>query len=186
MKLSIHPLTPERFSDLERLFGPRGAVGGCWCMAWRFSRAEYDNNKGEGNRRAFKAIVAAGPPPGVIAYDAAVPIGWCAVAPREEYPVLARSRVLRKVDEQPVWSVSCFFIAKGHRRKGVSVQLLRAAVDFARTQGASIVEGYPVEPVKTEVPSVFAWTGLAPTFRKVGFKEVLRRSETRPIMRYVL
>jgi GNAT superfamily N-acetyltransferase len=184
LNLSFHPLTPDRFADLEQLFGPRGAVGGCWCMAWRLSRAEYERHKGEDNRRAFQTIAAEGTPPGILAYDQSEPIGWCAVAPRTEYPVLARSRVLKPVDDRPVWSVTCFFIAKGYRERGVSVRLLRSAVEFAAQQGARIVEGYPIEPVKADVPPVFAWTGLASAFRKAGFKEVARRSETRPIMRF--
>jgi len=182
--LELHPLTAERWKDLESLFGERGACGGCWCMWWRLKRSEFEKQKGEKNKKALKRIVDSGEIPGIIVYANGRPIAWCSVAPRESYPVLERSRTLKRVDEKPVWSVVCFFVAKPFRRKGVTVKLLRAAVEYAKKHGAKIVEGYPVEPRKTGMPDVFAWTGLVSAFRKAGFVEVLRRSETRPIMRY--
>lgn len=180
----VHPLTPERWGDLERLFGERGAVGGCWCMWWRVTRSEFEKQQGEGNKAALKAIVKLGEVPGLLAYVDGEPIAWCSVAPRDAFPVLNRSRTLKPVDDQPVWSVVCFFVAKPFRRRGVMVRLLKAAVEYARSHGAQIVEGYPVEPKKASFPDVFAHTGLAAAFRETGFVEVLRRSETRPIMRY--
>jgi GNAT superfamily N-acetyltransferase len=179
----FHPLTADRWGDLERLFGERGACGGCWCMFWRRPRRVFAAQKGAGNRRAFRRLVASGPPPGILAYVGSDPAGWCALAPREAYSSLARSRVLAPVDDRPVWSVTCFFVARPHRRSGLSVSLLRAAVDHARRRGARIVEGYPVEPKKGAMPDAFAWTGLASAFRAAGFHEALRRSASRPIMR---
>jgi GNAT superfamily N-acetyltransferase len=114
------------------------------------------------------------------------PVGWCSIAPRVSFPKLERSRILKRVDDKPVWSVVCFFIAKSFRQKGVSVELLKAAVNYAVKQGAEIVEGYPVEPKKGRTPNGFAYTGLVSAFRKVGFIEIVRRSETRPIMRYII
>jgi len=122
-------------------------------------------------------------PPGIIAYAGGEPVGWCAAAPRDSYPVLDRSRVLKRIDDEPVWSVVCFFIAKHFRRRGLTVELLRAAVRHAARRGARIVEGYPVEPRKGAMPDAFAYTGLAAAFRRAGFTEAARRSETRPIMR---
>jgi GNAT superfamily N-acetyltransferase len=183
-KLKFHPLTPARWRDLEALFGERGACGGCWCMFWRQTRAEYEKKKGSGNRRALKKIVESGKAPGILAYADGAPVGWCAVAPRTDYSTLERSRVLAPVDEQPVWSVPCFFVARPFRRRGLTAELLRAAVDFSRRKGAKIIEGYPVEARKGKLPDVFAYTGLPSGFRKAGFVEVLRRSRTRPIMRY--
>ena len=182
--LEVHPLTPKRWPDLEVLFGPRGAVGGCWCMWWRLKRSDFDQKRGSGTKRAFKKIVASGAEPGLLAYVAGRPIGWCAVAPREAYPVLDRSPVLKRVDDQPAWSITCFFIARPYRRQGVTVALLKAAVAYAASHGARIVEGYPVEPKKDSMPEVYAFTGMASAFRKTGFVEVLRRSESRTIMRY--
>ena len=184
LTLSFRPLTPERWPDLEKLFGERGACGGCWCMWWRLKRSQFEKQKGQPNKRALKRIVAAGQVPGLLGYAGAEPIAWCALAPREIYPVLECSRILRRVDERPVWSVVCFFVARPFRRKGVTVELLRAAVRYATKRGARIVEGYPVEPRKGSIPGAFAWTGVASAFRQAGFVEVLRRSETRPIMRY--
>ncbi|HEX7286670.1 MAG TPA: GNAT family N-acetyltransferase [Candidatus Angelobacter sp.] len=182
-RLQFHPLTPDRWPDLEALFGAKGACGGCWCMTWRLARSEFEKQKGAGNKRAFKKIVTRGCAPGVLAYAGQRPIGWCAVAPREQYPVLGRSRVLGPVDEKPVWSVSCFFIAREFRSQGVTVPLLRAAVKFAKSQGAKIVEGYPQDLGQDSLPAAFVWTGLLPTFTAAGFKEVARRSSKRPIVR---
>jgi GNAT superfamily N-acetyltransferase len=182
--IEFEPLTPERWPDLEALFGARGACGGCWCMTWRLKRSEFDRGKGEGNRKGFRAIVASGAEPGVLAYAGGEPVAWCAVAPREVYLALGRSRVLAPVDDRPVWSISCLFVTRRMRRSGVSVPLIRAAVAHAAAHGAEAVEAYPVEPYSTEMPAAFAWTGIASAFREAGFKEVLRRSRTRPIMRF--
>jgi GNAT superfamily N-acetyltransferase len=182
-RLKFHPATPSRWPDVERLFGERGACGGCWCMAWRLPNKQWVAGKGAGNKRAFKKVVTGGPPPGILAYLDREPIGWCAVAPREVYGSLARSRVLKPVDERPVWSISCLFVLKPYRRRGVSARLLRAAAEFAARRGARIVEGYPIEPSMERTPDPFIWTGVPSAFRRAGFKEVARRSRTRPIMR---
>jgi len=184
--IEVYPLTAERWIDLEKLFGERGACGGCWCMWWRLRRSEFERQKGEENRKALKSIVDSGEIPGILAYAGSEPIGWCAVAPREAYPALERSRTLKRVDDEPVWSVVCFFVAKPFRGKGIAGKLLKAALDYVRNQGGRIVEGYPVEPKKGRMPDVFAYTGLASTFCKAGFVKILQRSETRPIMRYTI
>jgi GNAT superfamily N-acetyltransferase len=177
------PVTPSRWGDLEALFGERGACGGCWCMTWRLKRSEWEQGKGESNRRALQMIVEQNERPGVLAYSGREAIGWCSVAPREVFVALGRSRILAPVDAEPVWSISCLFVAKAHRRRGVSVQLIEAAVAFAAKRGAKIVEAYPVEPYAEAMPPVFAWTGLTAAFSKAGFVEVARRSNARPIMR---
>ncbi|MBL8174073.1 MAG: GNAT family N-acetyltransferase [Bryobacterales bacterium] len=178
-------LTAERWPDLERLFGERGACGGCWCMWWRLSRAEWNAAKGEANRQAFRQIVHAGPAPGVLAYRDGDPVGWCAVAPRDRFVALERSRNLKALDDVPVWAVTCLFVRKDMRGRKVSVQLLRAAADFARTHGGRVVEGYPVEPKKGKMPDAFAWTGTMAAFHAAGFVEVARRG-SRPIVRMQL
>jgi GNAT superfamily N-acetyltransferase len=183
--LEFHPLTPERWSDLEKLFGEQGACGGCWCMWWRLTRSEFMRQRGDTNKRALKKIVDSGEVPGILAYANGCPIAWCSVAPRETYPSLERSRVLKRLDDKPVWSIVCFFVAKPFRGKGVTVKLLEAATKYACKQGCKIVEGYPNDPKNGKIPDAFAYTGLASAFRRAGFVEVLRRSETRPIMRYI-
>jgi GNAT superfamily N-acetyltransferase len=182
--LYFHPLTPDRWNDLELLFGEKGACGGCWCMWWRLSHSEFTNQKGEKNKKALKNIVDSGQIPGIIAYVDGNPIGWCSISPRETYPRLERSRLLKRIDDEHVWSIVCFYIKKEFRRKGISFILLKAVLDYVKQWGGTIVEGYPIEPKKSSSPDLFVYTGLASTFRKAGFKEVVRRSETRPIMRF--
>ena len=184
-KLAIHPLTPDRWDDLEKLFGPRGACAGCWCMYPRRTGTE-GKTSGEPNRRAFRKLVADGPPPGLLAYADGEPVGWVAIAPRTEYVRFARSRVLAPVDEQPVWSVPCFFVARGSRGRGLTVALLEAACAWAKSRGARIVEGYPIDTHGKSYAPAFAWHGLVPTFTSAGFREVLRRSDRRPIVRRTL
>jgi GNAT superfamily N-acetyltransferase len=184
--LQFHPLTTDKWMDFESLFGPRGACGGCWCMFWRLTRKEFERHKGEGNRKAMKAIVEAGKIPGILAFAQDRAVAWCSVAPREHFTALARSRILKPLDNLPVWSISCFFVEKNYRHKGLSTQMINAAVDYVKKNGGSVVEAYPVEPKKDKMPDAFAWTGLASSFIKAGFKECARRSETRPIMRFYI
>ena len=155
-------------------------------MWWRLPRSEFEKKKGTANKRAFKMLVMSGRCPGVLAYAGGDAIGWCAVEPREAYSALERSRILRPVDARPVWSVTCLFVKRGFRSQGVSVGLLKAAADYARSRGARMIEGYPVEPLEEKMPDAFAWTGLAQGFRKARYREVARRSPTRPIMRKAL
>ena len=184
MNFTFQPLTTETWEDFVELFGDKGACGGCWCMTWRLKSADFEKQKGERNKKTIEQLVKKNKPIGVLAFSDNKAVGWCAVAPRNEYKRLENSRVLKPVDDQPVWSVSCFFIQKNYRNKGLSKLLLKAAVAFAVSKGAKIVEGYPVESKMNRMPDVFAWTGFTSPFVKAGFKEVARRSETRPVMRY--
>lgn len=183
VRITFQPATPDRWPDVEKLFGPRGACGGCWCMVWRRTAAEWPAAKGEPNRRAFRKIIADGPPPGVLAYAGKEPIGWCAVAPRETYVRLQTSRVLKPLDDQPVWSISCLFVARAWRRRGISSRLADAAAQLARRLGAKIVEAYPVLPRTSDMPAAFAWTGVPGSFERAGFTEAGRHSRSRPILR---
>jgi len=182
MKTKIHPLTPDRWADFQKLFGARGACAGCWCMFWLLPGKVWNAQKGDANRTAMQSLVKAETKPGLLAYVDGEPAGWCAVGPRVRYVRLATSRILKPVDENPVWSVTCFFVAKPFRRRGLSVALLKAAAEFARKNGAEQLEGYPTETQKAQ-PDVFVYTGLASAYRKAGFKEVARRSPARPIFR---
>jgi GNAT superfamily N-acetyltransferase len=185
-KYKFFPVTKGRWKDFEQLFGKKGACAGCWCMYWRTSQKILDQQKGEGNKRAIKKFIFDGNIPGIIAYHDDQPVGWCAVALRAEYTRLQNSRILKPVDDKPVWSVPCFFIHRKYRNKGLSVQLLNASKKFVKSQGGKIIEGYPIEPREDKMPDAFAWVGLAGAFLKAGFKEVARRSETRPIMRFTI
>ncbi|MEA4907856.1 MAG: GNAT family N-acetyltransferase [Chloroflexi bacterium] len=185
-RLQVFPLTPERWPDLEQLFGTHGAYGGCWCMWWRLKRADFNNLSAENRKAALKGLVDAGPAPGLLGYVEGVPAGWVSLAPREAYPPLARSRILKPVDDRPAWSVVCFFVARAFRRQGLMSALLQAAVQFAGENGAQIVEGYPIDTPRPDYPDVYAYTGLMEAFRRAGFVEVERRSPTRPLMRCFL
>jgi GNAT superfamily N-acetyltransferase len=185
-KFNFYPVTKENWKDFEKLFGEKGACAGCWCMYWRMKRKDYDAQRGSGTKRKMKNLINNGIVPGILAYDSNIPIGWCSVAPREDFQVLENSRVLERIDDKPVWSVVCFFINKDYRKKGLSVELLNAAKKYVKNNKGKIIEGYPVEPKKGKTADVFAWTGLASAFRKAGFKEIIRRSETRPIMRFII
>lgn len=182
--LEFHPVTPDRWRDFEQLFGERGACAGCWCMWWRLKRSEFAERTGQKNKRTMKRIIDSGHVPGLLAYADGSPAGWCSVAPRETYPAIERSRTLKRIDDEPVWSVVCFFVAKPFRSKGLMSSLLEAAVRYAKDHDAKIIEGYPVEPKERRMSGSEGFTGLIPVFTRAGFVEALRRSPSRPIMRY--
>jgi GNAT superfamily N-acetyltransferase len=184
--VEIHPLTPDRWRDFAALFDTNSITRDCWCMWFREPSAAYRANKGAKNRAAFRAVVKRDVPPGVIAYVDGKPAGWCAVAPRADYTRLARSRTLAPVDDAEVWSITCFFIGRAARGRGVSRALIDAAVDLAAEHGARIVEAYPVDTSGKRIAPDAAYHGLASTFTAAGFKEVIRRSATRPIMRHTI
>jgi GNAT superfamily N-acetyltransferase len=155
-------------------------------MFWKLTRKEFETGQGESHRRAQQVIIASGQIPGLLAYVDGVPAGWIAVEPRAAYSALARSRVLAPLDDQPVWSVPCFFVDKKFRRQGLTVVLLNAAVEYVKSQGGKVVEGYPVATTDQKAPAVFIYTGTVSAFQKAGFVEAGRRSDKRPMMRRVI
>lgn len=180
--LEFHPVIPERWEDFVAVFGQNGACSGCWCMYWRKPRSEWNLGTKAINRTEIKAVIDSGRVPGLLAYVEGVPAGWVSVAPRSEFPTLERSRVLYPVDDQPVWSIVCFFVHRKFRRVGLMRPLIDAAVDYARSQGADIVEAYPSDPGR-KMGSTDIYMGVASTFLEAGFVEVARRSPTHPVMR---
>jgi GNAT superfamily N-acetyltransferase len=180
MAIEVHPVTPDRWDDLARLFGPSGAYSGCWCMWWRESAKDFERNGNAGN--AMRSLVRDDRVPGMLAYRDGQPVGWVSVAPRPEFPRIERSPTLKPIDDRPVWSVVCFFIDRGHRRSGVARALLRTAVDRAAENGARLVEAYPVDPRERDYADAEAYTGVVPLFEAAGFREVARRGR-RPILR---
>lgn len=190
MKLAFHPLTPDRWADLETLFGPtRGAISGCWCMWFRLTRGEWTGHGRDGRKRAFKRLVESGPSPGILVYDRAGKnrraVGWCAIAPREATPRIAASRVARPIDDKPAWAITCFYIDKEYRGRGVMAALVKAATRHAKQAGARLVEAYPMEKVGSQAWGG-AFVGVATCFTGAGFKEAARRTPNRPLMRKAL
>jgi GNAT superfamily N-acetyltransferase len=186
MEVEFRPLTPDTWNDFEVLFGAGGACGGCWCQWWKVKRSRWEEMKGNPNREAIKTYVFSGNKPGIIAYIDGQAVGWCAVEPRERYPVLQRSRSLKPIDEMPVWSITCLFIARDFRNKGLSVKLIREAIEWVKESGGEVIEGYPVIPKKDKMPATFAWTGIVTAFEKAGFSVVQRPSASKAIMRYYI
>ena len=177
----FHPLSPERWPDLVKLFEHHGNPGYCWCMTWRATSAEYKQLDAAGRKRALHSRVRAQIPIGLLAYRDDDPVGWCSIAPRETYARLEKSTTLKRVDDQPTWSVVCFFVRRDMRGQGLALQLLQAAVEYAAAQGAQIVEGYPVEPGQS-----YQFMGSPAIFKAADFREVARAENDRPIVRRIL
>ena len=179
--MTVRPLTPELWPALEDLFGPNGACGGCWCMYWRIG-SRYQRRPGAENREDFRSIVRQGPPPGLLAFEGDRAVGWCQVTPRSDLGFLERAPRLAPLPPGPVWSISCFYIRRGYRRRGVSEALLAAAVEHARELGATALEAYPSDVAKAKTPQPI-YTGVASMFERAGFRKVAGENPVRPIMR---
>ena len=181
--MDVHRLTPERWDDLEVLFGKQGACYGCWCMYWRVIGKDFQHRTAQQNKADFQQIVQSGRVPGLLAYADDKPVGWCCVAPREEFPRFhPRAQVFKPIDDQPVWSVVCFYIHAQHRGQGVATALLQHAIPFAAERGAPMLEAYPRLGNKhTNAANVY--TGTLSMFLNVGFEEVARPNDTRAVVR---
>lgn len=186
-KLTIRPVTPERWPDLESIFMARGCSipRACWCMCYRRSGASgwpVGGSRAQANRAELKALVDAGPPPGLIAYKGKEPVGWVTLGPREEFRKLEKSPVMKPVDDKPVWSIICFVVPSAHRRQGVARALLQGAIAYARKRGATLLEGYPVDKAGRQSDDSM-WFGAKSMYDRAGFKEVARRKPARPVVR---
>ena len=181
MPFTVRPLTPDLWPALADLFGDSAVCSRCWCMYWRIGAA-YRKRPGQANRTVFRKIVQHGPPPGLLAFDGEKAVAWCQLTPRAELPELDRNWRLKRLDDQPVWSLSCFYVRKGYRRRGLNALLIAAALKAAREAGAPALEAYPLD--RSLSPSATS-TGIASTFERAGFETVTRHVPERPIMRYV-
>jgi GNAT superfamily N-acetyltransferase len=181
--LELRPLTKANWPDFVRLFGGNGACGGCWCMWWRQTRREFEERHGESNKRAMKRIVEGGEVPGLLAYEDGAPVAWCSIAPRERFPSLNRSRVLKPLDDETVWSLVCLFVERGRRGRGLTVEVIKGAVEYARANGCRIVEAYPSNPRGRKLEAVSSYMGVPAMFERSGFVECARPSKSRVIMR---
>ena len=173
MALTTTVVTPAAWNQVERLFGPRGACAGCWCMFWRLERGErFAELQGDQLRDRFRAGVLGGTVHGVLALDGDEPVGWATFGPHLSFPRLQRSPSLACDNPERVWSIPCFFVRRNHRGQGVARALLDAAVTEMRRRGATLVEGYPVKPTASgaPLPAAFAYTGGRSMFEDAGFR----------------
>lgn len=180
--VTFHPVSPERLQDLVRFSQEHGKFRYCSCMRWRMTSTEFQRSTREGRAAALEDCVRRGTPIGVLAYRTDEPIGWCSIAPRETYAALERYKNLPRIDDTPVWSVVCFFVDSRFRRQSITLGLLEAAVHYARSQGADVVEGYPVEPGSR----LYTYMGSPSTFQKAGFEDVTPPERRRRTFRYVV
>jgi GNAT superfamily N-acetyltransferase len=184
-QLTFEPLTKTNWSKFVQLFGKKGACGNCWCMYYRLNKTDFIEGKiDEGNKDAMQSLVLENKPTGVLGFYEGQPIAWCAFAPREDFIKLKKSRVHKRIDNKPVWSVPCYFIDKNFRRQGVSVEILKGVMKYAKENHISIIEAYPTIPTKEPLPDSFAWIGLYKSFERAGFKIVDQTSKNRPMVRY--
>ena len=183
---SYKPLTEALWNDLELLFGKNGAYGGCWCMFWRIKRKDFDANVGEGNKKALKELINQNTIPGILCYTDNQPFGWCSVDKRENYPSLERSPVLKRLDNQSVWSIVCLFIHKNFRGQDYSKQIIKFAIDYAGQNGAKVIEAYPNSSENKKIPSVSSYMGFPKIYNRCGFVECARPSKAKIIMRYYI
>lgn len=183
--LTFEPLTRANWNKFLELFGANGAGANCWCMYFRQSKTDHEEGKVEcGNRNRMKHLVWNEQPTGLLCFYEDIPIAWCALSPREDFIRLQKSRVHKPIDYQKVWSVPCTFVAKEFRRIGVSVALLKGAVNYAKEKGIKILEAYPAIPTQEKLPDGFAWIGLYKSFERAGFEIVDQTSKHRPMVRY--
>ena len=191
-KLTLHPLTPERWPDLEALFMARGCSEArrCWCMYYRVSGKETGFTRpGDGQparaKAALRKLAKNDPPAGLIGYRGEQPVGWISLGPREDYAKLAHSPTMKPVDDQPVWSIVCLVVPSEFRGQGVARALVAGAVAYACKRKVKLLEAYPVDkdqPSATQAP----WFGSKAMFDEAGFEEVARRKPARPVVRLQL
>ena len=177
--MRVEPLTPGLWPALADLFRDGRDCSRCWCAYWRIGPA-YRRKAPAQNEAAFRAVVDAGPPPGLLAFEGERAVGWCQLTPRDGLPWLEKTPTLARVDDAPAWCISCFYVRKGYRKKGVTAALIREAVKIARKAGTPALEAYPLDAGLTASAS---FTGYLSTFERLGFAEVARRAPPRPILR---
>jgi GNAT superfamily N-acetyltransferase len=180
---SVAPVGPDRWKDLESLLDRPGPHRGCWCLWWRLTHKAFGATSEDQHRRTMRQRVRAGTVPGLLGYADGEPVAWVSLGPRTDFAALEASRLFRRVDDKPVWSVVCFVVRPDHRRQGWMRRLLRAAAEYAAQHGATLLEGYPLECGTRRLTGDSGYTGIASTFRAEGFKEVARPRRDRPVMR---
>ena len=180
-EIQYRAVTRDTLAGLTAFSGCHGKFGYCSCMRWRMRSAEYQESTKEIRAKKLRQMVSTGSPVGVLAYAGNESIGWWSIAPRESYEALDRYKALPRIDDARVWSVVCFFVDRRFRRRQLTLGLLKAGLDYARSQGATIVEGYPVEPGSR----LYTYMGSPATFRKAGFQDVTPKGQQRKVVRRV-
>ena len=183
IKLKFDALTVATWKQFETLMGEKGGCGNCWCMYFRLSYKDFQANKPDGNKKMVRHLVNKGKPQGLIASINNEPVGWIALAPREDYMKLENARVFKRIDDKPVWSITCFFIKKQFRQMGLSQLLIKGAIDYAKKKKIKTLEAYPAIPYSEKVPHSFLWVGILSSFIKNGFKIVQQNSKSRAMVR---
>lgn len=170
--IAVFPATPDRFEDARAVLDGSGEVG-CWCQAWRGTDAE-GRARGESRPDVLRRqMEAPGPQPGFLAELDGEPVGWVGVGIRTETPRLSRSRTIPAIDDLPVWSIGCFRIRPGFRRRRIAHALLAGVIQAARDVGAPGVEAYPIDPEGRRVEVGAGFVGIASMFDAAGFRRVL-------------
>lgn len=187
MKITVRPLTRERWPDLEAIFNARGCsvARGCWCMFYRRSGDSAPPaglTRAQRNRADLRALARSDPPPGLVGYRDKVPVGWISLGPREDFRKLERSPVMKPVDDRPVWSIVCFVVPSEFRGQGVARALLEGAIAWARKRGVTLLEAYPVDK-RGRGSDDSLWFGVKSMYDDAGFEEVARRRPARPVVR---
>lgn len=168
--MEIVPASPALWPAIAELFAAGGDPKWCWCQYWRKPGTNWTNTAPADNRADLEALVGGEPVPGLVAVRHGTAIGWVGLGPREAFPRLARSRTLPQLPGDAVWSINCFVVARKERGRGVGDALLRVAVDYARENGARLLEGFPVETSGERMPSAGAYTGTRGMFERAGFE----------------
>lgn len=182
---SYKPLTVLNWKDFETVMGERGGSAGCWCMWNRLGKSEFEEGKGETNKCKMKELVKERIP-GIILYYHNEPVGWLSIMKRDDTTIFSRSKIYKSADNLPVMSITCIYARKKYTGMGITEELLKAVIEYAKKTGIAVLEGYPTDTKGKKTISNFVYTGFYSTYKKVGFEEVERRSDSKPIMRFYI
>jgi GNAT superfamily N-acetyltransferase len=185
-QVKFETLTAVNWPLFEQLMGEKGGCGGCWCMYFRLPDKDFKQNKHAGNKSMMHQLVKAAKPVGLMAIYKNEAIGWVALSPREDLYRIERSRTLKRIDDKQVWSVSCFFIKKEYRKKGLSQLLIKAVITYAHKNNIATLEAYPVIPYAAKSADVFLWTGILSAFTDNGFKVVKASGRSKTMVRLTI
>ena len=173
MAREVHPATLDRWDDVASLLGPSDPdAPACWCLYFRLGSSDFSKLRGPERPRRLRGLMAEEDAPGLLAYEDGIAVGWCAFGPRTAMERLQRSRTIPRVDDVPVWSVVCFVVRPGYRRRGVAGTLLAGAIEYATSRAVAALEAYPADTGTERISTAFAYTGTVAMFQRAGFTKV--------------